>query len=147
MKCYAHRTADAVAICRACGRAMCADCAQETTGEPLVVCGPACRASAAKKDLLDQLLVRHYEATAYGYRGLRLAFYCLGWVVIAAPFPIAILNLRFFLDDKGAWAVLGAIWVMGIGCLAMGRFALHPVWKKYEGILRQLEPRQEDKVP
>lgn len=29
MKCYTHRNADAIAVCRSCGRALCPDCVSE----------------------------------------------------------------------------------------------------------------------
>jgi hypothetical protein len=50
MKCFIHETADAVALCKHCGKALCADCAQ-TSQAGTQVCSSQCAASRQGRPL------------------------------------------------------------------------------------------------
>jgi len=56
MKCFNHPAGDAVAICKACGRAFCAECVLESEQ------GVACQQSCAKvRDSLIKLIISAKE--------------------------------------------------------------------------------------
>lgn len=66
MKCFVHPDADARALCKHCGKALCADCAQEAEGG--VSCGGACAEHVA---LGHALLVRSKAVVGASTAGLR----------------------------------------------------------------------------
>jgi uncharacterized UBP type Zn finger protein len=56
MKCFNHPAGDAIAICKACGRAFCAECVLESEK------GVACQQSCAKvRDPLIKLIISAKE--------------------------------------------------------------------------------------
>lgn len=46
MKCFNHHDRDAFAVCKACGKALCLECAEEYKGEFICKGSPVCRQRA-----------------------------------------------------------------------------------------------------
>ena len=68
MRCYRHRDYDAIAVCRHCGKAACADCCDDTG--PAIACSTDCAAEVQQtydlKRRLMQSFWRWNEATNAG---------------------------------------------------------------------------------
>ena len=62
MKYFTHHDADAVAVCKPCGRGVCAGCAMVATDNS-VSCSPRCAETAARLGALISKSTRHAKAT------------------------------------------------------------------------------------
>ena len=58
MHCYTHRTKEAVAVCRHCGKAVCADCCEDT-GQG-IACSRTCAHELEQNRLLTARLKQNY---------------------------------------------------------------------------------------
>ena len=58
MHCYTHRTKEAVAVCQHCGKAVCADCSQDT-GQG-ITCSRTCSHELEQNRLLTTRLKQNY---------------------------------------------------------------------------------------
>jgi hypothetical protein len=93
MKCSKH-SAEAVAVCAYCGRALCSDCIQSQTALRLV-CSNDCSTALTRADQAMQMIL---QRTAQGARAS--AFYCyvsaglsaaaaiVAWFMLPSPFLI-----------------------------------------------------------
>src|SRR5580692_517048 len=59
MKCYTHRSSDAIAVCRSCGRALCPDCVAEVGLS--CACKNRCEPDVAR---YNAMITRDYGAEA-----------------------------------------------------------------------------------
>ena len=94
MKCFKHNSADAVAVCTYCGRALCPDCVS-TPAAARIVCSTECGASLAREGGILQTLVDKSAQSAKAS-----AFYCYltaalsagaavaAWFMLPSPFLI-----------------------------------------------------------
>ena len=94
MKCFKHNSADAVAVCAYCGRAVCPDCVSAPTAAR-IVCSTECGSSLAHEGKAVQLLL---DKSAQSARAS--AFYCYltgalsaaaavaAWFMLPSPFLI-----------------------------------------------------------
>ena len=60
MRCYNHPETDGVAVCRACGRVICSECAIEAEDNS-IGCSPACVNTLADKSQLHSRQVAHLK--------------------------------------------------------------------------------------
>jgi hypothetical protein len=88
MKCFNHRTVDAVAQCKACGRALCPDCIAEVGRG--CSCRDRCEADVAKlNDLVERGRTAYQKTGAMHFRSglftllLGIPFVILGIVVLS----------------------------------------------------------------
>jgi hypothetical protein len=106
MKCFTHKTADAVALCAYCGRALCPDCIQSPPPKRLI-CSENCGTALAHQENVLQSLLNKSAQSARAS-----AFYCYlcsglsAAAAIAAWFMLPSLFLIYF--TAGCAVVLGA---------------------------------------
>jgi hypothetical protein len=93
MKCSKH-SAEAVAVCAYCGRALCQDCIQSPAA-PRMVCSNDCLAALARADQNMQLLLQRSAQNArasafycYLSGGLSAVATVLAWFILPSPFLI-----------------------------------------------------------
>ncbi len=86
MKCYVHRSADAVGVCRACGRGVCPDCAAEAGNA--VACRQRCEddvrqvTEALRKQIqMMRPMGQTFANTAMAYRVVRRLLLTIGALV------------------------------------------------------------------
>jgi len=103
MKCFTHPGADAVAVCRHCGRALCHDCSAEVDGS--VACKGNC---AARVMLYDDLLTKSHQA--YQNAESSAVGDAIYWFVIGGLFIL--FGVR---SDHG-----DAFWFLGLVLLVTG---------------------------
>ena len=73
MKCYNHHDRDAFAVCKACGKALCLECAEEYKNEFICTDSPKCRHVA------DVEYVNYFKDNSEGaWRFNRIAFMLIG---------------------------------------------------------------------
>ena len=73
MKCYNHHDRDAFAVCKACGKALCLECAEEYKNEFICKDSPKCRHVA------DVEYVNYFKDNSEGaWRFNRIAFMLIG---------------------------------------------------------------------
>jgi len=94
MKCFKHTTADAVAVCAWCGRALCRDCAQPQ-GASRMLCSSECLEAISRHEnalhLILQNTVRSARASAfycYLCAGLSAGAAIVAWFMLPSPFLI-----------------------------------------------------------
>lgn len=73
MKCYNHHDRDAFAVCKACGKALCLECAEEHKGFYVCKDSPAC------KHIADVEYVNYFKDNSEGaWMFNRIAFMLIG---------------------------------------------------------------------
>jgi len=94
MKCLKHTSADAVAVCSYCGRAMCPDCIKAPDAVRLT-CSDACAGALARAEhALEAILqqsVRSAQASAfycYLCAALSAGAAVVAWFMLPSPFLI-----------------------------------------------------------
>lgn len=115
MKCFNHHTAEAVAVCACCGRALCPDCVP-SPAPARIVCSKDCAATLARNDDAIQLLLRKSQQSARAS-----AFYCFltaglsaaaavgAWFMLPSPFLIYFTGgCAVVLFVAGVWYQRGA---------------------------------------
>jgi hypothetical protein len=118
MKCYSHSEADAVAVCRSCGRALCRGCVTEVGLS--CSCKGRCEAVVATLNDLVERGKTAYTKTSNFQRGYGIFVILLGAVFVS----LAI--YRFYLGDASEWSyfflVAGVLFVgMGFSCLVSAK--------------------------
>ena len=109
MRCYYHREADAVAMCRHCGRGLCDACAAEVN--KVSACRDRCEADVAA---LQTMLARSDSAFGTAARQLRIAaFIC---VLFAGLFVVLSRQMPYAM---ATWLLLpaAAVLLLGAGLL------------------------------
>jgi hypothetical protein len=93
MKCTKH-SAEAVAVCAHCGRALCSDCIQSPTA-PRMVCSSDCATALRRADqALQMILLRSAQSArasafyCYVSGGLSAAAAVVAWFMLPSPFLI-----------------------------------------------------------
>jgi hypothetical protein len=98
MKCYYHQDRDAVALCKACNRGLCAKCAVDVF--PGTACRSRCEDEVAAINLAVERSKTGYQKTATTYRSI-------GWLTIIPGSVMCIFGLIAFLGgNKSGAAVL-----------------------------------------
>ena len=94
MKCFKHNTAEAVAICAYCGRAVCPDCVS-TPEAARIVCSMECGSSLAREGKTVELLLDKSAQSAkasafycYLTSGLSAGAAVAAWFMLPSPFLI-----------------------------------------------------------
>lgn len=83
MKCFNHLAGEAVAICKACSKAVCAECVLET--EHGVACKQSCVKSLSEKNELYTLQAAHLK----NFKRMNVlgSFFPLAWACCLYTFP------------------------------------------------------------
>jgi len=99
MKCYYHHDRDAVAICKACNRGLCAEYAVDVS--PGTACRSRCEDEVAAINLAVERSKTGYQKTAKTYRSI-------GWLTIIPGSVMFLLGLMALLggDKTGATILL-----------------------------------------
>ena len=94
MKCFKHNTADAVAVCAYCGRAVCPDCVP-TSDAVRIVCSTECGSSLMREGKAVELLLDKSSQSArasafycYLTGGLSAGAAVAAWYMLPSPFLI-----------------------------------------------------------
>ena len=117
MKCFKHQTAEAVAICAYCGRALCPDCIQSPTAAR-VVCSNDCTAALARKaETFSHLSSVSQQLLQKSVQSLRAsAFYCYlcgglsAGAAVAAWFMLPLPFLIYFAAACAVALIVSGIW-------------------------------------
>ncbi len=117
MKCFRHQTAEAVAVCTYCGRALCPDCIQPPTATR-AVCSSDCAAALAREDETSrQLSTISHQLLQKSVQSLSAsAFYCYlcgglsAGAAVAAWFMLPLPFLIYFAAACGVALIVSGIW-------------------------------------
>ena len=110
MKCFYHRTDDAVAICKSCSRALCSGCAAEV--EDGIACRGRCEERAA---LLSRLVSRSGKLTPMAgtpYLVLGLFLLTLGLLSLLRGATLEEGRVNFVSVSGGVESVVGAYFLL-----------------------------------
>jgi len=114
MKCTKH-SAEAVAVCAYCGRALCNDCIQSPTA-PRMVCSSDCATALTRADQGLQMILQRSAQSArasafycYVSGGLSAAAAVVAWFMLPSPFLILFTGAcAVVLIASGIWYGRGA---------------------------------------
>jgi hypothetical protein len=116
MKCFNHRELDAIAVCKHCGRALCAGCVVESSG--MSACKGRCEAGVAAAHSETQLNLHSFVSLVTVLRVVAL----LGYTVGVAGIGVGILGLLLRI---GARTEATEIAALGVVSLAIGLWLHH----------------------
>jgi hypothetical protein len=105
MKCYNHPDRDSVAICKACGKAICHDCAHESQNG--IACQQHCLDSLSKKKDL-------YTNQAAHLKNLKRMNF------LGSFFSIGMGILFLYFSSQGFGLVYDFVFLLGIGFIIYG---------------------------
>ena len=105
MKCYNHPERDSVAICKACGKAICHECAQESKNG--IACQQSCANSLAKRKVF-------YAKQAAHLKNLKRIN------LLGSFFSIGMGLLFIYFSSQGFGLVYDFIFLLGIGFTVYG---------------------------
>ena len=105
MKCYNHPERDGVAICQACGKVICHECAQES--EEGIACQQSCSDSLARKKEL------HTKQAAHLKNMKRMS-------ILGSFFSIGMGILFIYFSSQGFGLVYDFILLLGVGFTIYG---------------------------
>ena len=105
MKCFNHPAGEAVAICKACSKAVCAECVLET--EHGVACKQSCVKSLSEKNELYTLQAAHLK----NFKRMN---------VLGSFFSLGMGMLFIYFSYKGFGIVYDFIFLMGTGFAVYG---------------------------
>ena len=108
MKCYTHPERDSVAICKACGKAICHECAQESKDG--IACQQSCINSLSKKEDL-------YTKQAANLKNLKRMN------LLGSFFSIGMGLLFIYFSSQGFGLVYDFVFLLGIGFIVYGIMA------------------------
>ena len=91
MKCYYHVTADAVALCKACNRALCLDCSANVP--PGTACKGRCEEEVASINVMVERSKSAYQKAGQAYK-VNALFLILGGLTFAVLGLIPVLRGR-----------------------------------------------------
>ena len=110
MKCFQHNTADAVAVCAYCGKAICMDCIPSPSSSRMV-CSNDCASALTHEGKIIQLLLDKSAQSArasafycYLTGGLSAAAAVAAWFMLPSPFLI------YFTGACAVVLILSGIW-------------------------------------
>ena len=114
MKCAKH-SAEAVAVCAYCGRALCKDCIRSPTA-PRMVCSNECLTALMRADQTAQMILQRSAQSArasafycYVSGGLSAAASIVAWFMLPSPFLILFTGgCALVLIVSGIWHGRGA---------------------------------------
>ena len=114
MKCSEH-SAEAVAVCAYCGRALCSDCIHSPTA-PRMVCSSDCVTALTRADQAMQMILHRSAQSArasafycYVSGGLSAAAAVVAWFMLPSPFLILFTGAcAVVLIASGIWYGRGA---------------------------------------
>lgn len=107
MKCYYHHPADAVALCKSCGRALCPDCCADV--HPGTACKQRCEQAVADLNTIIERSKTAYVKTGLAYKRSATAILIMGIIFLGFGLLPILIN-----DDYGAsfMAVIGFIFLL-----------------------------------
>jgi hypothetical protein len=110
MKCYYHRSVDAIAVCCACGKGLCCDCIKE--GEGSATCKVACQGGQGRRVGQSAAILR----TAAGALLPHIATYLLAGTIISYVGIVLMCNAK----DETFPSVVGALVTVLGGAFVVG---------------------------
>jgi hypothetical protein len=119
MRCFNHQASEAVAVCKHCGKGLCADCLVESRGA--VSCRGLCEKQVAKFLYVIDRSTRSHRTAVTMYRALAVIFVLLMPACILLGVLIA-MEGRFVKTREGfslmvtAFSVSGICFLMAIIC-------------------------------
>jgi len=105
MKCFNHLEREAVAICKACGKAVCRECGLET--ENGIACQQSCAKTLSKKNKL------HAKQAAHLKNIKRMNF-------LGSFFSIGVGILFIYFSSQGFGLVYDFVFLLGAGFIVYG---------------------------
>lgn len=99
MKCFYHRERDAVALCKACNRGVCHECAMDVP--PSTACKSRCEGEVAALNLVMERGKTAYQKTGKAYRLVSIVALLIGGL-------FTILGLLPILLGQGYGAIIAA---------------------------------------
>ena len=105
MKCYNHPERDGIAICKACGKAVCHECAQES--ENGITCQQSCNNRLSEKKSLYSLQTAHLK----NLKRMNL---------LGSFFSIGMGLLFIYFSSQGFGLVYDFIFLLGVGFTVYG---------------------------
>jgi hypothetical protein len=108
MKCYNHPERDSVAVCKACGKAICHECAKESKDG--IACQQSCINSLSKKNTL-------YTNQAAHLKNLKRMN------LLGSFFSIGMGILFIYFSSQGFGLVYDFVFLLGIGFIVYGIMA------------------------
>ena len=109
MKCYNHPDRDSVAICPACGRALCHECARETGAG--ISCSEQCTEALREKETLFAEFAVHLKNTRRAS-------------LLSGLFSLGMGALFIYFSGLGAGFIYDFVLLLGIGFTIYGILAL-----------------------
>ena len=145
MKCFQHTEDDAVAVCRACGRAVCSHCVV-IDGDQHILCSAECRDAYEKTTLSKTVVLELTLVTVRSYKGLRIA--CKLFAAMLFLSAIGELAHTFLpahvlpgmgrrLPPVASCIVAAGLVTTGVVMLLCSR-ALAPVVKRYDDLVQRI---------
>lgn len=143
MKCFHHQQADAVAVCRACGRAVCPACTLIPDGQH-IVCSERCGTDYEKTMLARATHLELLHVMARSYKGLvvvcRLMAAVVFFLAVALPFLDAPKDLPE--DNLAKWVAVtfgGAVvfGLIGVILLIMTKY-IKPLAQRYGDLAKRI---------
>lgn len=110
MNCFAHQDATAVAVCKGCGRAVCAKCAHDL--DFAVVCSDRCKSEASE---LHEMNARAKRIYGLGNAKPQFPLGAVIWFLLAVPF-IYLLVTSYLRQGVVEWFAL----IFVFACLFIG---------------------------
>ena len=105
MKCYNHPARDGVAICKACGKAICHECALESEGG--IACQQSCLNSLSNK-------TKYYSKQTAHLNNLKRIN------ILGSFFSIGMGTLFIYFSSQGFGLVYDFIFLLGVGFIIYG---------------------------
>ena len=105
MKCFNHHTREAVAICKACGRAVCPECGIVSANG--IACRQSCVTALSEKKVRDEKQAEHFKNIK------RMG-------ILGSLFSIGVGILFVYFSSQGFGAVYDFIFLLGAGFAVYG---------------------------
>lgn len=116
MICFTHHDSPAVAICKACGRAVCPSCAIDM--EYAVACSEGCKTEASELHLMNAKAKRIYGLNS----GKKLAPIApLIWALLSSPFVYMIVTSYLRKGTIEWFSLIFVVACIGIGIITWRR--------------------------
>lgn len=106
MKCFYHKSADAIAICKNCGRGLCIECAVEVGNA--IACKNRCETDVEAMNKIFQQSKRAFDnyRNAYTLSAIWIALVGIGFIISAF---VLTPKLMAFLISMGSLFLFGAL--------------------------------------
>ena len=108
MKCFNHHAKEAVAICKACGKAICPECALVSEND--ITCRQSCAQTLSEKNALHTKQIAHFK----NLRRMN---------ILGSVFSIGMGILFIYFSSLGFGLVYDFVFLLGVGFAVYGIMA------------------------